>query len=1038
MFPGPPARVNAPGARWSAGRGADRLRGFLGGRLDLRYLLVLLCFLVSGFAGLLYQTAWTREFSFVFGTSNLAVATVLAAYMGGLSLGAMLAGRFMHRIRRPVLAYGLLELGIAVSALAVPALIRAVSWLYRPLFATTGILPEEGGLASALFYALASFAILGIPTTLMGATLPMLARHAVREQSQIGRRVGVLYATNTAGAIAGTIATAFVLLPALGLRQTVWVGAALNGIVFVAAALLARGAPVLEAEPAPLREADAPTPVLAVAFVSSVASFLYENLWFRLFEHVLGASIYAFSTMLAGFLIGISLGGALAAPFARTRRGSARGLALTQLGAALFSFLAFAFVDNLPELASRVNELGLLGVLARASVAATLLLPSTLCIGASFTFAVRALADRAEVAAAASARVYAWNTLGAIVGSLAAGFVVIPALGFERTLVVTVALNLLAAAVAAVAVRPVAKPALALAGAAALALLVVRPGTPWGVVGTAPLALDSLRDSKGNQVDPEKVAFYAVGHSSTVLLAEELEGWRLRTNGLPESTIDRRGAVPGTNPTARWLTMMPVFGPVDPSAVLVIGFGGGVAVEDVPRAYERVDVVELEPRVLEANRAVSERRNRDPFADPRLRVLVNDARGALILTDLRYDAIVSQPSHPWTAGASHLYTRDFFHQVKERLAPGGVFVQWMGLQFVDESLFQSLLATVLDVFPYLRLYQPDPGSVLFVASSQPLALEEHVERVVAQDPAGFARLGVRVPEDLAITFVLDEAGARQVSAGAPLTTDDHNLLATHSPRVLARPLNNVDRLLAPHDPLLRPGSTFDASYLVRRLALTGRGARAERLARALEDPLERYLALAELAVVRREPRKALDYAQRALAQDPSSPEAAFRVDMLSRGPDAPAPRTPAAATLVEALRLRDARDWDGLARLDERLAAFEVRHPGHVDAQELRVDWRLGSRSAESAREALAMLDGVPAGGVERLARRALAGVRSGEPNVAALSLEALAKGMGRRTRLSPLAAEWTLAALDDTPDEALTPGANQLRLKIPRLTAGS
>jgi len=1005
--------------------------------LDLRYLLVLLCFLASGFAGLLYETAWTREFSFVFGTSNLAVATVLAAYMGGLSLGAMLAARFMHRIRRPVLAYGLLELGIAASALAVPALIRAVSSLYRPLFATTGILPEEGGIASALFYALASFAILGIPTTLMGATLPMLARHAIREQSQIGRRVGVLYATNTAGAIAGTITTAFLLLPALGLRHTVWVGAALNGIVFVAAALLARGAPVLEAGQRPLREAGAPTPVLAVAFASSVASFLYENLWFRLFEHVLGASIYAFSTMLAGFLVGISLGGALAAPLARTRRGSARGLALTQLGAAVFSFLAFAFVDHLPELASRVNELGLFGVLARASVAAGLLLPSTLCIGASFTFAVRALADRAEVAAAASARVYAWNTLGAIVGSLAAGFVVIPALGFERTLVATAVLNLIAAAIAAVAVRPVAKPALVLAGAAALALVFVRPDTPWGVVGTAPLALDSWRDSKGNRVDPAKIAFYAVGRSSTVLLSEEAEGWRLRTNGLPESTIERRGSVPGTNPTARWLALVPAFAPADPSALLVIGFGGGVAVEDVPRTYDRIDVVELEPRVLDANRAVSEHRSLDPFADPRLHVLVNDARGALILTDLRYDAIVSQPSHPWTAGASHLYTRDFFQQVRERLAPGGVFVQWMGLQFVDEALFRSLLATLLDVFPHLRLYQPDPGSVLFVASSEPLALEDQVERAVAQDPAGFARLGVRVREDLAATFVLDEAGARIVAAGAPLTTDDHNLLATHSPRILARPLKSVDRLLGPHDPLLRHDSALDTSYLVRRLALLGRLPRAEQLVEAIDDPLERLLAQTELAVARREPRKALDFAKRALTLDPGSPQANFRLEMLSRGPNATPPRNPAAATLIEAQRLRDARDWAALARLDARLAAFDVRHPGYVEAQELRVDWRLGDGSPESGSEALALLDGAPSGGVERLARRALAGTRSGSPGVAALSLDALARSIGRRTRLSPLAAEWALAALDGTPSEELTPGADQLRLRIARVTAG-
>jgi spermidine synthase len=994
--------------------------------LDLRYLLVLLCFLASGFAGLLYQTAWSREFSFVFGTSNLAVATVLAAYMGGLSLGAMLAARFMHRIRRPVLAYGLLELGIAASALAVPVLIRAVSSLYRPLFLSASILPEEGGLASALFYGAASFAILGIPTTLMGATLPMLARHAVRERSQIGGRIGALYAVNTAGAIAGTIATAFLLLPALGLRATVWVGAALNAAVFAAAALLARRAPPLAAEPARPREPGAPAgALLTVAFVSSVASFLYENLWFRLFEHVLGASIYAFSTMLAGFLLGISLGGALAAPLARTRAGSARGLAATQLGAAAFSVGAFLLVDGLPAVASRVNELGLLGVLARASVAAALLLPSTLCIGASFPFAVRALADRADVAAAASARVYGWNTLGAIVGSLAAGFVVIPALGFERTLVATALLNVFAGALAAAAVRPVAKPALACAAAAALALLFVRPATPWRVVGTAPLGLDTWSGATGNQVDPERVVFYAVGRSSTVLLADDADGWRLRTNGLPEATIEKPGVPPGNSATARWLTMLPAFAPAAPRDLLVIGFGGGVAVEQVPVTFERIDVVELEPEVIDASRTVAALRNRDPLADPRLRVLLNDARGALTLTDLRYGAIVSQPSHPWTAGASHLYTRDFFAQVRERLAPGGVFVQWMGLQFVDETLFRTLLATLLDVFPHLRLYQADSASVLFVASAEPLDLERQVEATVRRDPDGFAQLGVRVPEDLAVAFVLDEAGAHALAAGAPLATDDHNLLATHSPRILSRPIGKLDRLLASHDPLFTHAAGLDAAYLVQRLVEREQTARAERLAKSLEDPLQRLLAETELALGRKEPRKALGLAERALALDPSSHRARDRVDALSFA-------TGAGGPVAEGRRLREARDWDALARLDAALAGVDARDPSEPEAGLLRIDWRLGAGSAEAAREALALIDRTPSANVERLARRALAGARSGSPGVAGRSLDAIGKRLGRG-RLSPLAVEWALAALDGAPAGELPAGAAALRARIVR-----
>jgi spermidine synthase len=993
--------------------------------LDLRYLLVLLCFLASGFAGLLYQTAWSREFSFVFGTSNLAVATVLAAYMGGLSLGAMLAARFMHKIRRPVLAYGLLELGIAASALAVPVLIRAVSSLYRPLFLSAGFLPEEGGLTSALFYGVASFAILGIPTTLMGATLPMLARHAVREQSQIGGRVGALYAVNTAGAIAGTIATAFLLLPELGLRATVWVGAALNAAVFAAAALLARRAPPLAAEPAPLREPGSPAGVLlTVAFFSSVASFLYENLWFRLFEHVLGASIYAFSTMLAGFLLGISLGGAIAAPLARTRTGSVRGLAATQLGAAAFSVGAFLLVDGLPEAASRVNELGLVGVLLRASVAAALLLPSTLCIGASFPFAVRALADRADVAAAASARVYGWNTLGAIVGSVAAGFVVIPALGFERTLVAAALVNVFAAALAALAAR-------AAPPAAALALLFVRPETPWRVVSTAPLGLDTWSGATGNQVDSKDIVFYAVGRSSTVLLAADPDGWRLRTNGLPEATIEKRGIAPGNSPTARWLTMLPAFAPAAPRDLLVIGFGGGVAVESVPQTFERIDVVELEPEVIEASRAVASLRNLDPLSDPRLRVLLNDARGALVLTDLRYGAIVSQPSHPWTAGASHLYTRDFFAQVRERLAPGGVFVQWMGLQFVDEALFRSLLATLLDVFPHLRLYQADSNSVLFVASPEPLELERQVAATVPRDAEGFARLGIRVPEDLAATLVLDEAGARALAAGAPLATDDHNLLATHSPRILSQPISKLERLLAPHDPLRGHLEGLDAPYLVRRLAERDQMARAARLAESVGDPLQRALAQMELAVARKEPKKALALAERALALDPGSRRAQVRAEALRRALAGDAPDA-GTGPVAEGRRLRKAHDWEGLARLDAALAAFDVRDPVHAEADQLRIDWRLGLGTAEAAGEALALVDLTPARDVERLSRRALAGAKSGSPGVAGRSLDAIAKRLGRG-RLSPLAAEWALAALDATPPDELPEGAAALRDRIER-----
>ena len=209
------------------------------------------CFALSGFAALVYQTAWTREFAFVFGTSELAIAVVLAAYMAGLAAGSLAGGWLTGRVRRPVLAYGLLELGIAVSALAIPLGLAGARSALVALFGDRAELPGAEEVLPSLFGFAASFAILMVPTAFMGATLPLLARHAVRHEGEIGSRVASLYALNTAGAVLGTLATAFVLLPALGLRATIWLAVAVNACVFAFAALISRASPEGAAAQAP-------------------------------------------------------------------------------------------------------------------------------------------------------------------------------------------------------------------------------------------------------------------------------------------------------------------------------------------------------------------------------------------------------------------------------------------------------------------------------------------------------------------------------------------------------------------------------------------------------------------------------------------------------------------------------------------------------------------------------------------------------------------------------------------------------------------
>jgi len=923
---------------------------------------LLACFFASGFAALLYQTAWTREFGAVFGTSELAVATVLAAYMGGLACGAALAGRLAPRLRRPVLVYGLLELAIALAALAVPLAIRAATALEVALLGGRDLPADAGGLASALFYLGCAFAILLAPTTFMGATLPLLARHAVRTDREVGPRIGTLYAVNTAGAIAGTLVCGFALLPALGLRRTVLVGVGVNALVFALAALVARAQPdaphatppvpgAAEADPLPHARA-----ILPIILVSGAVSFTYEVLWTRLLGHVLGGSIYAFASMLASVLVGIALGGALGARLATAPRRAARGFAVAQAVTGVASAAAFRALDAVPAFAAWLGAGGRASLATNALLAMAVLVPPALSIGATYPFAVRVLARGPADASPASARVYAWNTVGAIAGSIGAGFFVLPALGYAGTLALAAAVNL-ALAAGALALAPFA-PAFGAIATVAVVLAIARPGEPWELLRTSPL---------GARATPGDVSYFAVGRAATVLALRRDGEQHLRTNGLPESSIAPRGARFGTELIAPWLTALPAIARPDLRRMLVVGLGGGLAIERLPDPIERVDVVELEPEVVRVNQAFAGWRRRDPLADPRVHVRTNDARSALLLTDARYGAIVSQPSHPWGAGASHLYTREFFALAADRLAPGGVFVQWIGLNFVDRPLLRSLLATLHDVFPNVRVYRPNAGGVLFVASAGPLEIERDAARAIALAPEVYRDVGIALPEDVASALALDERGTLALASGAPVATDDENRLATRSPRVLAKPLGaeGATALFAAVDPLVPPPAGLDPVYLARRVAGGGLPDRARRVADSIADPAQRITARAAVALATRDRAGARTLALQALALDPSTPHAAEIALATGDGDALAAARGgalgPGAAAFARARAAAQASEWNGVAAEDAALAALDPRSPLVPDAAVLRARWRGARGDAALAREGVALLDALGA-----------------------------------------------------------------------------
>ncbi|MCG8443760.1 MAG: fused MFS/spermidine synthase, partial [Caulobacterales bacterium] len=861
------------------------------------------------------------------------------------------AGRF-GAVRNPVRVYAWLEAGVAASALALPAALLAARWALVALTGDQPAPPGAGEGAQSVLLFLLAFALLLVPTGLMGATLPLLSRYVVRSDAEVGGRVGLLYAMNTAGAVAGALAAGFVFVPAVGLFATVLIGAAANGLVFIGARRLARRAPAQD-EAAPARLALWPSSqgrwVLPAILMSGAAAFTYEVLWTRLLTHLFGGTIYAFTIMLATVLAGIAaggwLGGRLAASPARASLAFAGAQAATALAAGLTYLLMQHWVP------------GEAGLAAAAAYAALIMAPPALCIGATYPLAVRVLARDARSIVADTALVYSWNTAGAIAGALLAGLVLLPAIGFAGTGRLAVAVNL---GLAVWALAWAAPPRVAaVAGAGALvAVLLFQPGRPDATLYAA------ARGAEGREV------YFGVGRSASVLVREADGVFEMSSDGLPEASIFRRGAPPAKH-SQHWLVLLPSTARPDARTMLMVGLGGGVALEAAPPSLERIDVIEIEPQIAAANAAIAADRRHDPLADPRVRVVVNDARAALERTAARYDLIISQPSHPWTAGAANLYTREFIALAASRLTPGGVYLQWINAQYVDAPLLSSLAGTVAAEFDTVELFQPTPGVLLFLASDAPLALTARFAVAPPSLRRFFARFGLASADDLRAAWALDDEGVRALARRAPINTDDRNRLAARSrARGDGLTLAELDAVLAPSDPLaVAPaGAMGDPAYLAEQLMRGGFRRRAERLADSRADPVEAALMTAAALNVlgrRGDALSALEQIPGVARDDPRVADLRLRLVFAGAAARAPAADagaiSPASRAVVEGWALAAQGRWAQLRALDDRLTEVPPTHALAPVALRLRADWRLAfaQRAGERAFgvEALALLD---------------------------------------------------------------------------------
>ena len=803
---------------------------------DARPLLpLLLLFLLSGATGLLYEVLWMRRLTLVFGATQLAIATVLSAFMLGLAIGAAVAGRLVDRRSDLLRTYGILELFIGGYALTFPILVRGATSIYAFLFEAETVHFWTSQLAHLVLMG----GLLLLPTAAMGATLPILVRFVTVRMSRLGTRAGLLYGANTAGAVLGTWATGFILLPAFGVVGTERLAAVTNLAIGVLAVLwgtrlLRRDGPLtvdddrgeaserealLEIEPDPdradpTRAARIRALVPVVMAVSGAATMVYEVAWSRFLTLILGSSVYAFTTMLVAFLAGTA-GGALFGsawvdrPGVRPVRWLAGALAGAALAAFatnhLFPFMPFWYVD----LFAAFRGSGSLFTFAEAGLALLVMAPATFCIGLLFPFAAKVVATSPGAIAQDVARLYVWNTFGAVAGSLAAGFLLIPFLGIQPTIRLGIGLDIVLAAVLLTGGLVLTQTAkrLAAAGLAGLTGLLLFVTPPWNPLlmsagmyqYVSDLSEYSHEAVRNFALSDFEVLFYEEGTTSVVTVARSMGSgnlWLANNGKVDASTKDDL-------PTQVLLGHLPFLFRPEAREALVVGLASGITAGSVTLnpQLERIDVLEIEAAVIEASHHFDEVNGR-PLDDERLVCIPNDARNHLVLVDEPYDVIINEPSNPWISGVSNLFTKEFLELGKSKLTEGGVFVQWTQIYGMGAEDLRSLLATFSSVFPHVVLLSTiEEADIILLGSDDPLvALPADVESALAEGPVAgdLERIGVRDPYDL-LTFVLmGRDTVLEMVGDAPLNTDDNVRIEFNAPRYLHRRTSddNLELLLA--------------------------------------------------------------------------------------------------------------------------------------------------------------------------------------------------------------------------------------------------
>jgi len=777
---------------------------------------------LSGFCALVYQIVWLREFRLLFGAATPATATVLAVFMGGLGVGSLLFGRRAEKTAEPLRVYAMLELAVCASAVATPWVLDLVSSLYH----ATGGVVSLGPTTGSLFHILLSVVVLGVPCTLMGGTLPVAVKAVETAADDQRGSTGFLYGANALGGFLGVVVSTFWLLERFGTGRTLLIAAGVNGLVAAAAFVAGRRFGSAVAQPSDAAKPQDPQAAkpqhpqaasaqqsnvdarptdgapripavvgYAAAFLSGFAFFVCELVWFRMSTPLLGGSVYGFGIILALALAGIGLGGVLYRGVLAPRAGAATlpVFALVSALQAWFIVLPYALGDRTVPLAFFFNQWRAEGFAQQLTgwvLLAALMVPlPSLLAGVQFPLLIGLLGRGATDVGRQLGGALAWNTAGAISGSLLGGFVLIPWLGALGSWRLATWLTLVVAVVALALAVQTTKRMTRMSGVAAvvavatlwMSMAAVGPTAAWrhnpfgyGRVTSMPETINGLREWI-RQARWKVLREFDGRESSVALIGAD------DTSFMVGGKSD--GAAVADAPTQVMGGMVGAVLHPAPHSALVIGMGTGTSagwLAEVP-AMERVDVVEIEPGILDLAAREFAPINRDVMRKANVHPIVGDAREVLSVAGPSYDLIFSEPSNPYRSGIASLFTREFYQAARRRLNADGIFSQWVQGYEIDAATLFTVYATLTSVFPFVETWVTQPSDLLFVChTTAPHYTVEALRKRLAAPPFDEALrrawLSDSVEGFLARHFASPQLARELIHNAVAINTDDSNVL----------------------------------------------------------------------------------------------------------------------------------------------------------------------------------------------------------------------------------------------------------------------